>query len=88
MGELVNSFVDHSINNVCPQCQKITRLQPEDGDEQIDKHDGCRQNVDIKQYDRDQGAFWAARQSSAVQVESTVVAAVSNVASQRTNISQ
>jgi len=66
----------------------VKRLQPEDGDEQIDKHDGCRQNVDIKQCDRDQGAFWAARQSSAVQVESTVVAAVSNVASQRTNISQ
>ena len=33
-------------------------LQPEDCDEQIDKHDGCHQNVDKEQRHREPGMFW------------------------------
>jgi len=55
-------------------------LQPEDSDEQIDKHDGGRQYVDKEQRHREPGTSGTTCNIRVVPVYSTVAAAVIDVA--------
>ena len=52
----------------------------EDGDEQIDQHDGRYQNVDKEQCQCEPRSFRTTCNIRVIQVDSTVVAAVINVA--------